>query len=93
VNKRATSTNVDTDLTDWARVDAQRDDDIDLSDSPEWTDAKFAKAQHRGPQKAPLKQPISIRLSPEVIEYFKAEGPGWQTRIDAVLREYMRAHA
>ena len=35
------------------------------------------------------KQPVSIRLSPEVIEHFKAGGPGWQTRIDAVLRDYV----
>ena len=35
------------------------------------------------------KEAISIRLSPDVIEYFKAGGPGWQTRIDAALREYV----
>ena len=89
MSKHAISKNVDTDLTDWARVDAMADDDIDLSDNPEWTDAQFVQARHRGPQKAPLKQPVSIRLSPEVVEYFKAAGPGWQTRIDAVLSEYV----
>jgi uncharacterized protein (DUF4415 family) len=40
---------------------------------------------------AVTKQPISIRLSPEVLEYFKATGPGWQTRIDQVLREYVES--
>lgn len=89
MNKHVTSKSAESDLTDWARVDAMGDDDIDLSDNPEWTEEQFAKARHRGPQKAPLKQPISIRLSPEVIEHFKAGGPGWQTRIDAVLREYL----
>ena len=89
MSKHAILKNADTDLTDWARVDALGDDDIDLSDTPEWTEARFAKARHRGPQKAPVKQPVSIRLSPEVVEYFKAEGSGWQTRIDAVLREYV----
>ena len=39
----------------------------------------------RGPQKAPTKIPVSIRLSPEVISYFKAKGPGWQSRIDEAL--------
>ena len=40
----------------------------------------------RGPQKSPTKIPVSIRLSPEVIKHFKAKGPGWQSRIDDVLR-------
>jgi uncharacterized protein (DUF4415 family) len=40
----------------------------------------------RGPQKAPTKIPVSIRLSPEVVKYFKAKGPGWQSRIDDALR-------
>ena len=46
----------------------------------------------RGPQKDPKKVPVSIRLSPEVVEYFRAEGKGWQTRIDEVLRNYVGAH-
>ena len=41
----------------------------------------------RGPQRAPTKVPVSIRLSPEVISYFKAKGPGWQSRIDEALRK------
>jgi len=39
----------------------------------------------RGPQKAPVKRPTTIRLSPQVVEAFRATGKGWQTRIDAVL--------
>lgn len=41
----------------------------------------------RGPQKAAKKVPVSIRLSPEVVERFKADGPGWQSRIDEVLKK------
>ena len=41
------------------------------------------------PKAAVTKQPISIRLSPEVVDYFKSTGQGWQTRLDAVLREYV----
>lgn len=44
----------------------------------------------RGPQKAPRKLPICIRLSVEVIEHFKADGPGWQSRIDAALKEWIK---
>jgi uncharacterized protein (DUF4415 family) len=44
----------------------------------------------RGPQKAPTKIPVSIRLSPEVISHFKAKGPGWQSRIDDALRKIVK---
>lgn len=44
-------------------------------------------AGKRGPQKAPTKVPVSIRLSPEVVKHFKSKGPGWQARIDAALRK------
>ncbi len=43
----------------------------------------------RGPQKAPRKQVTTIRLSPDVLEYFKSGGRGWQTRINQVLEEYV----
>ncbi len=47
----------------------------------------------RGPQKAPTKKLVSLRLSPEVIEHFKAGGPGWQTRIDRALAETIKKRA
>lgn len=40
----------------------------------------------RGPQKAPTKERITIRLSPEVVEHFRSTGEGWQTRMDDALR-------
>jgi uncharacterized protein (DUF4415 family) len=43
----------------------------------------------RGPQKAPTKVLTTIRLDADVIEYFKAQGPGWQTRINDALRKAM----
>ncbi|HVW79296.1 MAG TPA: BrnA antitoxin family protein [Alloacidobacterium sp.] len=45
---------------------------------------------HRGPQKTPTKQLVSLRLSPEVLDYFKSQGPGWQTRIDKTLKSAIR---
>ena len=50
------------------------------------------RAGVRGPQKSPKKVATAIRLSPEVVDYFKADGPGWQTRVDAALQDYVRAH-
>ena len=41
----------------------------------------------RGLQKAPTKIPVSIRLSPEVVDHFRATGPGWQKRIDDILKK------
>jgi uncharacterized protein (DUF4415 family) len=46
--------------------------------------------RYRGPQKAPTKTKVTIRLSPEVIDYFKAEGRGWQSRVDDVLIEHIK---
>ena len=46
----------------------------------------------RGPQKSPTKIPISIRVSPEVADYFRSEGKGWQGRINNVLKEYVAHH-
>jgi uncharacterized protein (DUF4415 family) len=44
----------------------------------------------RGPQKAPTKIAVSIRLSPEVVKHFKAKGAGWQSRIDDALRKMVK---
>lgn len=47
----------------------------------------FERLMRRGPQKAPTKVAVSLRLSPDVIKHFKDGGPGWQTRIDDALRK------
>ena len=54
---------------------------------------KVVRRGKRGPQKAPTKKLVSLRLSPEVIDHFKAGGPGWQTRIDSTLREAIKKRA
>lgn len=51
-----------------------------------------AKLGVRGRQKAPTKVLTSIRLSPEVVESFRASGDGWQTRIDTVLVNWLKRH-
>jgi len=45
-----------------------------------------AKMRGRGRQKTPTKVSTTIRLSPDVLQHFKAGGPGWQSRIDDALR-------
>jgi len=54
---------------------------------------KVVRRGRRGPQKAPTKKLVSLRLSPEVIDHFKATGPGWQTRIDSTLMESIKRSA
>lgn len=55
-------------------------------------DTLQAKLRTRGPQKAPTKEQISIRLSQEVLEGFRAFGEGWQTKMDVALQEWLKAH-
>lgn len=54
---------------------------------------KVVRKGKRGPQKTPTKKLVSLRLSPEVVEHFKATGPGWQTRIDNTLRKAIKKRA
>ncbi len=44
----------------------------------------------RGKQKAPVKAPISIRLDADVVAHFRDGGPGWQSRVNAILRKAAR---
>ena len=46
----------------------------------------------RGPQKTPTKERITIRLSAEVVQRFRATGEGWQTRVDAALKDWLKSH-
>ncbi|HUX44528.1 MAG TPA: BrnA antitoxin family protein [Terracidiphilus sp.] len=54
---------------------------------------KVVRRGKRGPQKAPTKKLVSLRLSPEVVDHFKATGPGWQTRIDTTLLKSIKKRA
>jgi uncharacterized protein (DUF4415 family) len=78
------------DQTDWDRVDAMTDEDIDraIAEDPDSDPANFdwSKAEVVFP---PKKQAVSIRLDEDILDYFRAQGPGYQTRINAVLRHYV----
>ena len=77
----------------------------DALDVREWTRADFAKARpasdvlpevveayrrSRGPQKAPVKKQVTLRLDEDVVAHFREEGPGWQTRINETLATAVR---
>lgn len=62
--------------------------------TPKQLDAMVPMKSLRGrPKAANTKQLVSIRYSPEVIEYFKSTGEGWQARMDGVLRRYVARHS
>ena len=69
-------------------TDPGSDDDVPDLSTPEWQ-AKFAKAAvRRGRPKADVtKVSTTLRLDPDVLAAFRAGGPGWQSRINAVLRK------
>jgi uncharacterized protein (DUF4415 family) len=75
-------------LTDWDRIDALTDEEIDTSDIPPLDADFFANAQLRLPKP---KQVITVRLDADIVEWFKSQGKGYQTRINAVLRMYVDA--
>ncbi len=54
--------------------------------------AERRRPGQRGPGKRPPKEVINIRLSPEVVEAFRATGDGWQTRVDAALKDWLKTH-
>ncbi|VAW14418.1 hypothetical protein MNBD_ALPHA09-1451 [hydrothermal vent metagenome] len=75
--------------TDWARLDATTDADIEkaVADDPDAAplDIDWSTAELMTPHKTQ----ISIRLDDDVIDFFKKGGSGYQTRINTILRHFM----
>jgi uncharacterized protein (DUF4415 family) len=62
-------------------------------DAPEWTPEMFARAVARnGLRPVPAKTLLSLRIDCDVVEWFRARGKGYQSRMNALLRAYMEAH-
>jgi uncharacterized protein (DUF4415 family) len=62
-------------------------------DAPEWTVEMFARAvARRGLKPVPKKQLMSLRLDSDVVNWFREQGSGYQSRMNALLRAYMEAH-
>ena len=79
--------------TDWDRLETMTDEDIDFSDSPEITPEQFAKAAvMKGLEPIPNKKLVSLRIDQDVLEWFRAQGAGYQTKMNQLLRAYMEAH-
>lgn len=78
--------------TDWRRVDSKTDQDIerdvaaDPDAAPIFTDEMFEDARWIRP---PRRVPIALKVDPEVLAFFKEPGPGYQSRMNAVLRAFV----
>jgi uncharacterized protein (DUF4415 family) len=80
-------------MSDWQKIDAMRDTDAECNaqddpDNPPTDETFWADAELYVPD--PRKVPIHIRVTPEILAFFKKDGPGYQTRINRVLEQYVQ---
>ena len=79
--------------TDWPRIRAMSDRDVEVSaEHPEASLKHIARGiARRGLKPVPPKASISLRVDADVLDWLKAHGPGYQTRINAILRAFKEA--
>lgn len=75
--------------SDLGRLDAMKDKDIDYSEIPEF-DEEFLRTVDM--KVSPGKKSIALRVDTDVLNWMKAQGKGYQSRINAILRSYYEAH-
>lgn len=80
--------------TDVKRLKSMKDSEILLDkDAPEWTPEMFARAiVRKGLRPVPTKSLLSLRVDSDVLAWFRAQGRGYQSRMNALLRAFMEAH-
>lgn len=78
-----------TSQTDWERIDALSDEDIDTSDIPPLTDDFFKRAKLRLPHQ---RVTATLQIDADVLKWFKAQGEDYEQRLNAALRMYAEAH-
>lgn len=86
------------------KVDSHSIKKTEYDELPELTDEMFNQAvykvsgitkpapKRRGAQKTPTKVVLNLRLPQEVVDYFKFEGRGWQTKIGIALKAWIKSH-
>jgi uncharacterized protein (DUF4415 family) len=73
--------------SDWARVDAMADEDIDTSDIPPLTESFFQHARVRMP-----KRRVNMQIDADLLQWFQSQGEDYERRMNAALRLYVEAH-
>lgn len=76
--------------TDWQKLEAMTDEEIDYSDIPPLDDDFFARATLRLPDQP--KVIVTMQVDPDVFAWFDAQEDGWERRMQAALRIYVEAH-
>jgi uncharacterized protein (DUF4415 family) len=93
MKKKSTSRDSGTGETDWERIDAMTDEDIDFSDSPEATPEMLAQGVVRKNFKVlPRKKQLTLLIDSDVLWWYQKQGRGYQSRINSLLRAYMEQH-
>lgn len=87
MNKRLNPELIDDENPEWTEADVNRA--VPFAGLPESLQATL-----RGrPKAAVTKERITIRLSKEVVDRFRSSGDGWQTRVDAALKDWLKTHS
>jgi uncharacterized protein (DUF4415 family) len=93
MRKKPTSKKSTIDETDYKRLAAMTDEDIDFSDNPEVPPEMFAQGIiRRGLKPVRRKDQLTLRVDSDVVAWYRKQGSGYQTKINALLRAYMEAH-
>ncbi|MEO5332103.1 MAG: BrnA antitoxin family protein [Magnetococcus sp. YQC-5] len=88
--------------SNWAQVDAHVITNEEYEEIPELPPEFFTEGtlyrngrpvRRRGSQQSPTKIPVTIRLDPEVVVFFRSQGKGWQTRMEQALKDWIVTHA
>lgn len=81
-----------TSKTNWKKIDAMTDNDIDYTDSPEVKEEFFKLMTQEEPEKVV----VNLRLNREIVDFFKSHSRKYQTRINdvllAIVRDYKKSH-
>lgn len=73
--------------TNWKKVDSLKDDQIDYTDIPELDENFWKKAELIKPKN---KVKLTIRLDEDIVQWFKSKGKGYQTKINSILKSYVK---
>ena len=90
MKKRPNPELIDDENPEWTDEDFKRA--VPFSKLPESMQAKLLSLRGR-PKLAVTKERITIRLSRDVVDTFRASGDGWQTRVDAALKDWLKTHS
>ena len=82
------------DHSDWARVDAMTEEELEaaIASDPDWADIPHDWYEHARPHyPESMRKQVSLRIDPDLLAWFKRQGPGYRQRINSALRAFVEA--